>query len=315
MSQITRVGCALLWILATILSSSSAAPPVTALVLSPDGKFVVAGSQAGLRIYDRSNLKESRSLPTKLAHIHDLAFSPKGDSLAAAGGSPGEAGIVEVFMWPEGKLRFRSQLHTDLVYGIDWDADGTNLATAGYDQLVLIVEAASGKRLRQLKGHSRGVLDVCFLPDGKTLVSAGADQSVRVWETATGRAVRSLDNHTAPVHELALRSGDPDAPPMVASISEDRTVRFWQPTLGRMVRFARFKAQPVAAQWTRDGKSLVVAFADRSVRRIDPDTARVVSEVSTGAERPYSLAVDEKPLLRALLGDSRGAIFAASLPR
>jgi hypothetical protein len=102
---------------------------------------------------------------------------------------------------------------------------------------------------------------------------------------------------------------------MVASISEDRTVRFWQPTLGRMVRFARFKAQPVAAQWTRDGKSLVVAFADRSVRRIDPDTARVVSEVSTGAERPYSLAVDEKPLLRALLGDSRGAIFAASLPR
>lgn len=296
------------------LHPARAAPPITALTFSPDDATLVVASQAGVELRTWPELKASRTLPTELANVHDLAFSPDGRALAIAGGAPGEAGTLETFSWPEGKLRFRAQLHTDLIYGVAWSPDGTHLATAGYDHVVLLIDAATGRRLRKLEGHSRGVLAVCFLPDGKSLISAGADQSLRVWDVATGRQVRSLENHTGPVHQLVLRPSQPgDSPPMITSLSDDRTVRFWQPTVGRLVRFARFKSAPTAAQWTRDGNMLIAAFTDGHVRAIDPDSAEVLFEVTAAANRVHSLALTDKPSLRAVVGDAQGKLSVVTI--
>jgi WD40 repeat protein len=95
---------------------------------------------------------------------------------------------------------------------------------------------------------------------------------------------------------------------MVASLSDDRTVRLWQPTLGRLVRFARFKTRPSAAQWTADGRRLVVAFVDGRVRVLDPDTMKVVAEMPGSAERIHSLALCEKGTLSAVIGDAKGTV-------
>ena len=42
-------------------------------------------------------------------------------------------------------------------------------------------EAASGKLIRQLRGHQDGVLSVVFSPDGKTLASGGRNTPVLIW--------------------------------------------------------------------------------------------------------------------------------------
>ncbi len=258
------------------------APPVTALAVAPDGKTVLAGSQAGLRQVSYPELKPQDSrkgggvkngtLKTALPHVHDLAFSPRGDFLAVGGGAPAEAGMVEVISWPEGKLAYRAEPQGDLIYAVAWSPDGRQLATASYDHTVAILDASSGKRLHKLQGHSRGVLAVCYLPDGKTLVSAGADNSVRVWDVENGRPVRTLDNHTAAVHDLAVRPGEAkEAPPLLASASDDRTVRLWQPTIGRMVRFARLPSArslwPGRATAGGSSSRAPMATCDRSIRK------------------------------------------------
>src|SRR5262245_55211599 len=88
-------------------STAFAAPPVTAVAFTPDGRSVVVGSQAGLEVRTWPELERVRTLATELAHVHDLAFAPDGKSLAAAGGAPAQSGVVELFRWPDGGLLHR----------------------------------------------------------------------------------------------------------------------------------------------------------------------------------------------------------------
>ena len=82
-------------------------------------------------------------LPTELTNIHDLAFSPDGKMLAAAGGRPAEDGTVELFRWPEQTLLRRLSPHDDLIYAIAWRTDARQLATASADQRIGVYDIAS----------------------------------------------------------------------------------------------------------------------------------------------------------------------------
>jgi WD40 repeat protein len=289
----------------------AAEPPVTALAFSPDGRSVLAGSQAGLVVRSWPDLKPVRNLPTTLSHIHDLAFSPRGNVLAAGGGSPAEAGAVELFRWPEGTRFYHDEPHDDLVYALAWKRDGSAWASASLDRTVQ-VHAPGGETVRVLEGHSRGVLGLCYLPDGRSLVSAGIDQSLRVWDAESGRLFRRLENHTGPVQGLALRPPQPDGdPPMVVSIGADRTVRLWQPTIGRMVRLSRLVSPPLAATWTSSGATIAAACADGHVRLIDPDTAEIRRDIHALDGRAHSLA--SAPTGALVVGGEAGRLVRIGL--
>lgn len=282
----------------------AAAPkvPITALAFSPDGNKVITGSQAGIEIRTWPELKIDRSLKTSLAHVHDLAFSPDGKTLAAAGGSPGEKGQVERFSWPEAESQSTISRHDDLVYRIAWQLDGEGFATASADQRVLL-HSGDNAEPRSLAGHSRPVLAVAYLPDGQTIVSAGVDQSLRVWNAADGRLLRTLDNHTAAVHDIAVRPGKFEGPPVVASAAADRTVRLWQPTRGRLMRFARLPSPPLAIAWTSDGGRLLASCVDGRVRVLDPDTLVISADLPALAGWAYSLAISPDDKFALVGGD------------
>lgn len=278
--------------------------PITAVAFSPDGKSVVVGSQLGIEIRSWPALEPQKSFKTPLAHVHDLAFSPDGKLLAAAGGSPGEKGQVERFDWPEGKSRDVVAPHDDLVYRVAWSKTGESFATASADQRIFLAGT-------YLSGHSRSVLAVAFLPDGDLLVSAGVDQSLRVWNVKDGRLLRTLDNHTAAVNDLAVRPGTADGPPVVASAGSDRTVRLWQPTLGRLMRFARLPSAPLAIAWTKGGERLVASCVDGRVRVLDPETVQISADLPALSGWAYSLAISPDDKFAVVGGEK---LVAVKLP-
>lgn len=298
-------GSLLVW---TCAVTCTAAPPITAIDLAPDGNSIVVGSQAGIRILSVPKLDLERKLPTRLQQVHDLQFSPDGKALAVAGGIPAETGEVELFHWPDGTLQGRYKPHDDLVYAVAWSRDGSQWATAGLDRSVYF----HGRVDRQMKGHSRGVRCLAFLPDGGNLLSGGIDNSLRVWNLKTGKLRRTLDNHKAPVVDLAVRPAQ-DGLPMIASAGEDKTIRFWQPTIGRLVRFARLPSAPLAIAWTLDGRRLCASCRDGHLRIVDPDTVEIVADLPALDGWAYSLAVTRDGK-HAIVAGEQSQVVVVDLP-
>jgi WD40 repeat protein len=67
------------------------------------------------------------------------------------------------------------------VYGVAFSPDGRTLASGSADATVKLWDVASGREVRTLSGHARGVDSVAFSPDGRTLASGSGDNMVRVW--------------------------------------------------------------------------------------------------------------------------------------
>ena len=265
-------------------------PPVTALAFAPAGDIVVAGSQSGIALLSWPDLELNGTVVTELQHVNELVFSPNGTRLAASGGSPGQVGTVEVYVWPQLELLWRAREHDDVVFGSAWHPDGSRLATASLDRLCKILDGESGDVVTTIEGHSRGVTSVVLFDD--IVVTAAIDQSIRVWDLPTGAPVLARNNHLQPVLDLALRpSADGTSLPMVASTGDDQTVRFWQPTIGRMVRFARLPSAVLGVEWSSDGASIFAACRDGYLREIDPIRVDVIREYKLFESWAYSLAV------------------------
>jgi WD40 repeat protein len=269
--------------------------PVTALIASPDGVKVIAGSQAGLATYqvDHQNkcLRFEKSLTTRLENIHDLAISPDGRLLFAAGGTPGEAGKLEVFELASGESKFHVRLHEDLIYGIDLTADGKRVVTAGADGTVAISDASEAGTVMKFKGHSNRVLDAVFLVEDR-FVSSSVDHTIRLWSIDQHSNLKTFSNHLDRVLQLALRPATQgeSALPLVASISSDKTVRFWQPTIGRMVRFARLESTPTCVAWSPTGKAIYVGTESGALYCFDPETAEQLRQPKIFPKRIVSLS-------------------------
>ena len=315
-------------VLATDTNSAVAAPPITALAVSMDGRELVAGSQTGISVLSLPDLRVIRSPGTELESIHDIRFSPDGRRMAVAGGTPAQFGLVEIMEWPSAKIITRIREHDDVVYSVAWHPDGHWLAMASLDGVCSIVVAESGQRIHRIEGHSKGLTGVEWISPviagtakpgsmDSLLVTSSLDQTLRVWSMELNqpekppRSIRTLDQHTASVIGIALQPAGPSgAVPLLASIGDDRTVRIWQPATGRLMRFAKLGEPPTAVAWTSDGASIVVGSRSGQCVIVDPATAefRLVKQASSPL---ISLAADRKTD-RIFAGDQSGTVASAA---
>ena len=122
--------------------------------------------------------------------------------------------------------------HKDRVFSVAFDPQGGTLASASYDNTVMLWEAQSGKLLRVLNGHQGGVRSVAFYPQGGMLASGSEDNTVKLWEAHSGKLLRTLKGHQDRVGSVAF---DPQGGTL-ASGSEDSTVMLWETHSGKLLR-------------------------------------------------------------------------------
>ncbi|MBN1993356.1 MAG: protein kinase [Anaerolineae bacterium] len=123
------------------------------------------------------------------------------------------------------------QGHTNVVYTVAYNPDGTQLATGAEDQTAIIWDVVTGQRFATLKGHTGPVSSVAYRPDGTQLATASWDKTVIVWDVASGQRFLTLRGHTAPVNSVAY---SPDGL-WLASGSEDQTAIIWNAASGQQI--------------------------------------------------------------------------------
>lgn len=154
--------------------------------------------------------------------------------------------------------------NTDGIASIALSSDGSTLAYGSYGEKdVYVVDAATGKEIRRLKGHTTPVTGLAFSPDGSLLASTGTvnlppskDGSIRLWDIKTGKQLAVMQ--TNGVRKLAF---SPDGKVLAsASGANPLEVVLWDAKTG--ARRKVFSRVFVATSFSADGKLLASGSRD-----------------------------------------------------
>jgi WD40 repeat protein len=188
--------------------------------------------------------------------------------------------------------------HTDPVYTVAVSPDGKTYATGSFDKTIKLWNAATGKELRTLggpAGHTNLVLQIAFAPQEPLLASASSDNTVKFWDLKAEKPaetpLRNLQ-HPSLVNTLAF---DP-AGTRLATAGQDGIVRIWDvskkespapKTINAHIPAPPLTPQPIySVIWTADGKQLISAGNDHSIKIWDSESLKLVREIKPGSDRP-----------------------------
>ena len=72
---------------------------------------------------------------------------------------------------------------------VSWNADGSRIVSGSGDKTLKVWDAATGKAVLTLEGHSGAVMSVSWNADGSRIVSGSFDKTLKVWDAVTGEAL------------------------------------------------------------------------------------------------------------------------------
>jgi WD40 repeat protein len=206
------------------LTAQAAAPPVTALAFSPDGKLLAAGGYQQVQLWDATTNKLLRAVGHFPGQVRAIAFRDA-HTIAVAEGVAGRSGSVTLLDIETGAVT-PVQRSIDEMLAVAFSADGKWLATGGTDATVRVFEGTAQKA--ELKGHTDWITSVAFSPDGKLLASASADKTARVWLTSDWKEDFQLPRElTEPVNALAF-SLEGDILAFATGGPEEHAIRTWR---------------------------------------------------------------------------------------
>jgi WD40 repeat protein len=180
--------------------------------------------------------------------------------------------------------------HTDDVWSVAFNLDGTQLASCDAGGQIRMWEASTGSAVGTpwLASGSNGAIcsSLAFKPYGGRVAAGDHDGVVTlwdVWDVGLAKPIGRLARHTGPVTDVAF---SPDDRVLVSS-SLDGTVILWDVESDRQVgEPLRAHVGPVnAVAVSPDGKTLVSAGDDRRVMRWNIDLESWVAQACAIANR------------------------------
>ncbi|MCP4104236.1 MAG: tetratricopeptide repeat protein [Desulfobacteraceae bacterium] len=236
--------------------------------ISPDVCRIVA-SQEGpyTKIIDIRKNKQYIDLYGHKDNINYITFDPYGKHVLTIS-DDNTARLWDV-MTGEQKRIFN---HKNSVKHAEFSPDNCHVATSSGNYAYLWeLQNGSYKTLK----HNNEVTHISFSQNGKRIITV-SDNIAVIWDVKTHKKVTELIGHEAKINH-ALFSPDSQRIVTVSGRQFDRkdnTARLWDARTGKQIKILRkFKNVSVNyADYSSDGKNIIIAAGDGSARLSDADT-------------------------------------------
>jgi WD40 repeat protein len=240
-------------------------------LFSPDGSRIATMLEdKAAHIRDAVTGKETVVLREHQVDLYPVAFSPDGTRIVTAS-SDKTARVWDITTGLEIAV-FRG--HESGVTSASFSSDGKYVVTGSGQPAIFgglaqgentarVWEAATGKEIEVLRGHSLGVAYAAFSPDGKRIVTASYDKTARIWDASTGEEIEVLRGHQDSVNSAAF---SPDGKSIVTT-SYDRTARIWDAATGKGIAVLRgHEGWVFSAAFSPNADRIVTASSDKTAR-------------------------------------------------
>ena len=247
---------------------------------SSDGKRILsAGADHTAKVWDAERGQSVLTLNGTSGPVRGVAFSPDSARITTAGGVH-DAATGQKFLPFAGATG-------PAVYS----PDGNWIVTGGGDNTAIVWDAATGREVRRLKGHTGAVLSVAFSPDGHRIATAAVHQdspgAVRIWDAEKGHQLVAIDGLKSRAWNVAF---SPDSRRIVTC--DDRDAKVWDALTGQeLMTLSGHTHEVWSAAYARDGKRIVTGCLDKSVRVWNAETGRIVHTLKGHTAGVWSVAV------------------------
>ena len=218
------------------------------VALSPDGKELAIGDDAGTIHRLTVNLDPLGKLGGHAKRVWSLTYSPDGSQLA----SGGEDATVRVWTIAGGSKIFKG--HTQRVYSVSFAPDGKRLASGSDDRTLWVWDVATGTGAMRGAQDNGGIRAVEFTKNGTEIAAGGWDFDLKLWPVGGGTAAAWNDRMS--VHDIAV---SPDSR-VVISAGDTGELRFWEVSTRKLITTIELPGgRTSSVVMSDDGKWLVTA--------------------------------------------------------
>lgn len=144
---------------------------------------------------------------------------------------------------------------------LDWNTEGTLLATGSYDGQAR-VWSKEGALLQTLSKHRGPIFSLKWNRKGDSLLSGSVDQSAIVWDAKTGAVRQQFEFHSAPTLDVDWRNNT-----SFATCSTDKMIYVCRVGDSKAVKaFAGHTDEVNAIKWDPNGNLLASCSDDRTAK-------------------------------------------------
>lgn len=242
---------------------------ITAVAVSPDGKYVAVGCAGGaLCLWDTARREQVWSMRLHHDDVTGIAFTPDGSRVIAAS----KDRSVSISMAAQGTLLTRLTGHEDWISALAVSADGRTALTASHDRTLRIWDLAEETCLSAVEWSEDTIAAVALQADGSRAVCGTWNNEVLLWNLHTGDVITRFRGHGSIVCAVSLSPNGHVA----VSGSYDRTARVFDLRGRRCMRVLDDHTDWVTAvAQLPDGSSVLTGSAG-ALRLWDVRTGRIL---------------------------------------
>ncbi|KAG0269309.1 substrate-specific activator of APC-dependent proteolysis [Actinomortierella ambigua] len=236
---------------------------VTSINWISPGTHLAVGTNRGLvQIWDVEAAKRVRSMKGHSSRVGVLAWS---DHILTSGSR--DRNILHRDVRAPGQWQHRLIGHNGEVCGLKWNASGTQLASGGNDNRLLVWEKQSTSPLYTFRDHTAAVKAIDWSPHTAGLLASGGgtqDRHIRFWNTTIGTAVHATDTGSQ-VCNLAWSRTSSE---LVSThgFSQNQVLIWKYPSMETVATLTGHNTRVLYLALSPDGQTIVTGAGDETLR-------------------------------------------------